>query len=126
MKKKIVASIIIAMVIAIIFFIILGHSGSRTGDGANKGQESVVSKEMHNDKKEESKVETEELMYSELKISGNEYIFDNCKYTIDEINTLIDKIDKGISIKLIDEEASEKAYESIKDALKESSIKFIE
>lgn len=63
-----------------------------------------------------------------MKVNGNEYLYQNSKYSIEDIESLIDEIKEvdNLSVKLIDVEASEKAYNTIKDALKENRIKFIE
>ena len=71
---------------------------------------------------------TEKLTYIELTVDGNEYIFKSHKYSISDIESLIDEIQNSgsVFVKLIDDEASEKAYISIISALKSKMIEYFE
>ena len=61
----------------------------------------------------------EELEYINVTVSGNEYIYDNKKVTLDELIDSIKSLDKN-------EGSSLKAYKALKAKLSENSISFIE
>lgn len=119
----------IAAVVAIIAAVIIlfGRCGFGGNNGNGEGEGDISQVMVENDNTEESQPVTEELPYLELKINGNEYIYNNNKYSIEDLESLINEIEEDyVSVKLVDEEASEKAYDSVKNTLKENNIKFIE
>ena len=59
-------------------------------------------------------------------VSGNEYIYDNKKVTLDELIDSIKSLDKNLPVKIADEGSSLKAYKALKAKLSENSISFIE
>ena len=68
----------------------------------------------------------EELEYINVTVSGNEYIYDNKKVTLDELIDSIKSLDKNLPVKIADEGSSLKAYKALKAKLSENSISFIE
>lgn len=68
----------------------------------------------------------EELEYINVTVSGNEYIYDNKKVTLDELIDSIKSLDKNLPVKIADEDSSLKAYKALKAKLSENSISFIE
>ena len=125
---KIIIAVIVIVAIAVGAFLLgkggLGFGGGK-GDGEGDG-DAVVAVATVSEKKEE-KPETEEITSVELRVYGNEYIYNNEKYTLDDIQTLVETIKEldDISVKLIDDEASEKAYQAIEKALKDNSIRIV-
>ena len=125
---KIIIAVIVIVAIAVGAFLLgkggLGFGGGK-GDGEGDG-DAVAAVATVSEKKEE-KPETEEITSVELRVYGNEYIYNNEKYTLDDIQTLVETIKEldDISVKLIDDEASEKAYQAIEKALKDNSIRIV-
>lgn len=106
---------VIAM--AVVFFAFKGFGfggGNGNGEGSgivdNSNTVSVV----------------EELEYINVTVSGNEYIYDNKKVTLDELIDSIKSLDKNLPVKIADEGSSLKAYKALKAKLSENSISFIE
>lgn len=133
-KKGIIgAGCLAAVAAAVINFRGCGGIGFGNGKGDDKGNpETSVSVEVttadEQEQTETTEITTEEISVVELKVNGNEYIFDNTKYSIDETEKLIEDIRAKTSatIKLVDEDASEKAFTTIKKALKDNNIPFTE
>lgn len=109
--------LVAVVVAAVVFFAFKGFGfGGGNGDGAgsdvadNSNAVSVV----------------EELEYINVTVSGNEYIYDNKKVTLDELIDSIKSLDKNLPVKIADEGSSLKAYKALKAKLSENSISFIE
>lgn len=109
--------LVAVVVAAVVFFAFKGFGfGGGNGDGAgsdvadNSDAVSVV----------------EELEYINVTVSGNEYIYDNKKVTLDELIDSIKSLDKNLPVKIADEGSSLKAYKALKAKLSENSISFIE
>lgn len=109
--------LVAVVVAAVVFFAFKGFGfGGGNGDGAgsdvadNSNAVSVV----------------EELEYINVTVSGNEYIYDNKKVTLDELIDNIKSLDKNLPVKIADEGSSLKAYKALKAKLSENSISFIE
>ncbi len=75
-------------------------------------------------------ITTQEIVYVEVTVSENKYIFNNVSYEIDNIDSLISDINKAaeekFTVRITDEYASSKAYEKLKSALNNEKIRFIE
>ena len=105
---KIIIAIIVIVAVAVGAFLIgkggLGFGGGK-GDGEGDGDITTV----------------------ELRVNGNEYIYNNDKYSLDEVQALVDKIKEldDISVKLVDDNASEKAFQAIEQALKDTNIRIV-
>lgn len=109
--------LVAVVVAAVVFFACKGFGfGGGNGDGTgsdvadNSDAVSVV----------------EELEYINVTVSGNEYIYDNKKVTLDELIDSIKSLDKNLPVKIADEGSSLKAYKALKAKLSENSISFIE
>lgn len=120
-KGAVPVGLIIALVVvvaaAVIFFACKGFGlGGGNGDGEgsdiadNSDAVSVV----------------EELEYINVTVSGNEYIYDNKKVTLDELVDSIKSLDRNLPVKIADEGSSLKAYKELKSKLSENNISFIE
>lgn len=109
--------LVAVVVAAVVFFAFKGFGfGGGNGDGAGSGvadNSSAVSV-------------VEELEYINVTVSGNEYIYDNKKVTLDELIDSIKSLDKNLPVKIADEGSSLKAYKALKAKLSENSISFIE
>ena len=120
-KGAVPIGLIIALVVvvaaAVVFFACKGFGlGGGNGDGEgsdiadNSDAVSVV----------------EELEYINVTVSGNEYIYDNKKVTLDELVDSIKSLDRNLPVKIADEGSSLKAYKELKSNLSENNISFIE
>lgn len=120
-KGAVPIGLIIALVVvvaaAVIFFACKGFGlGGGNGDGEgsdiadNSDAVSVV----------------EELEYINVTVSGNEYIYDNKKVTLDELVDSIKSLDRNLPVKIADEGSALKAYKELKSKLSENNISFIE
>lgn len=120
-KGAVPIGLIIALVVvvaaAVVFFACKGFGlGGGNGDGEgsdiadNSDAVSVV----------------EELEYINVTVSGNEYIYDNKKVTLDELVDSIKSLDRNLPVKIADEGSSLKAYKELKSKLSENNISFIE
>lgn len=135
-KKGIIgAGCLAAVAAAVINFRGCGGLGFGNGKGDGDGEgtaDRTVSVEVttadEQEQTETTEITTEEISVVELKVNGNEYIFDNTKYSVDETDKLIEdiKAKASTSVKLVDEDASEKAFTTIKQALKDNNISFTE
>lgn len=109
--------LVAVIAVAVVFFAFKGFGfggGNGNGEGSgvadNSNAVSVV----------------EELEYINVTVSGNEYIYDNKKVTLDELIDSIKSLDKNLPVKIADEGSSLKAYKALKAKLSENSISFIE
>lgn len=114
-KGAVPVGLIILLVVAVFAFKGFGFGGGN-GDGEGSGiadNSNTVSV-------------VEELEYINVTVSGNEYIYDNKKVTLDELIDSIKSLDKNLPVKIADEGSSLKAYKALKAKLSENSISFIE
>ena len=120
-KGAVPIGLIIALVVvvaaAVVFFACKGFGlGGGNGDGEGSGvadNSNAVSV-------------VEELEYINVTVSGNEYIYDNKKVTLDELVDSIKSLDRNLPVKIADEGSSLKAYKELKSKLSENNISFIE
>lgn len=68
----------------------------------------------------------EELEYIEITVSGNEYLYQNSKYTLDDLIKVLTNQELVNTVKITDEKASLKAYETLITALSDNNIHYIE
>lgn len=109
--------LVAVIAVAVVFFAFKGFGfGGGNGDGEGSG---IV------DNSNTVSV-IEELEYINVTVSGNEYIYDNKKVTLDELIDSIKSLDKNLPVKIADEGSSLKAYKALKAKLSENSISFIE
>ena len=110
--------LLVAVVVAAVVF--FAFKGFGFGGGNGNGEGSGVA-----DNSNDVSV-VEELEYINVTVSGNEYIYDNKKVTLDELIDSIKSLDKNLPVKIADEGSSLKAYKALKAKLSENSISFIE
>ena len=109
--------LVAVIAVAVVFFAFKGFGfGGGNGDGEGSG---IV------DNSNTVSV-VEELEYINVTVSGNEYIYDNKKVTLDELIDSIKSLDRNLPVKIADEGSSLKAYKALKAKLSENSISFIE
>lgn len=120
-KGAVPVGLIIALVVvvaaAVVFFACKGFG---LGGGNGNGEGSDVA-----DNSDAVSV-VEELEYINVTVSGNEYIYDNKKVTLDELVDSIKSLDRNLPVKIADEGSSLKAYKELKSRLSENNISFIE
>lgn len=127
MGKIIIAILVIVAVAVGAYLLGKGGLGFGGGKGDGEGDGDAVAAIATVSEEEEEKPETEEITTVELRVNGNEYIYNNDKYSLDEVQALVDKIKEldDISVKLVDDNASEKAFQAIEQALKDTNIRII-
>lgn len=127
MGKIIIAILVIVAVAVGAFLLGKGGLGFGGGKGDGEGDGDAVAAVATVSEEEEEKPETEEITTVELRVNGNEYIYNNDKYSLDEVQALVDKIKEldDISVKLVDDNASEKAFQAIEQALKDTNIRIV-
>ena len=112
-----IIALVAVVVAAVVFFACKGFG---LGGGNGNGEGSDVA-----DNSDAVSV-VEKLEYINVTVSGNEYIYDNKKVTLDELVDSIKSLDKNLPVKIADEGSSLKAYKALKAKLSENSISFIE
>lgn len=112
-----IVTLLVVVAAAVIFFACKGF-GLGGGNGDNNGSDTQ-------DNSSNASV-VEELEYINVTVSGNEYIYDNRKVTLDELIESIKSLDRNIPVKITDEGSSLKAYKALKTKLSENNISFIE
>lgn len=127
MGKIIIAILVIVAVAVGAYLLGKGGLGFGGGKGDGEGDGDAVAAIATVSEEEEEKPETEEITTVELRVNGNEYIYNNDKYSLDEVQALVDKIKEldDISVKLVDDNASEKAFQAIEQALKDTNIRIV-
>lgn len=134
MKRKLkgisvigIIAIIAIVIVAVVIFLGFGGKGIGGGKGNGKGsgtkEATTISVE---EVTEEILVTTEELKYIEITVSGNEYIFQNQKYEMDELISTVKKQAESLDVRITDDHSSIKAYKYLTEALSENSIHYIE
>ena len=109
---------LVAVVVAAVGF--FACKGFGLGGGNGNGEGSDVA-----DNSDAVSV-VEKLEYINVTVSGNEYIYDNKKVTLDELVDSIKSLDRNLPVKIADEGSSLKAYKELKTKLSENNISFIE
>ena len=119
-KGAVPVGLIIALVAVVAVAVVL-FAGKGFGLGGGNGDD------QGSDTADNSEISViEELEYINVTVSGNEYIYDNKKVTLDELINSIQSLDKKLPVKISDEGSSLKAYKNLKAKLAENNIGFIE
>ena len=124
----------VAVVAAVLFFAGKGGFGlgGGKGDGEGKGNAEIAIETAPSSVTTAVTTEiitTKELKYIEVTVDGNSYIYGNRSYEIEELEDLITEISKeedSLGVKLLDDNASDKAYAELEKALHEKNINYIE
>lgn len=112
-----IIALVAVVVAAVVFFACKGFG---LGGGNGNGEGSDVA-----DNSDAVSV-VEKLEYINVTVSGNEYIYDNKKVTLDELVDSIKSLDRNLPVKIAVEGSSLKAYKELKTKLSENNISFIE
>ena len=119
----------IAVVGGILYFI--GHGGlgigGGKGDGEGSGNAEIVPAIAS--VSETTEMTTHEIEYINITVDENNYLCNNKKYDLSQIDELISVIkgsEEKLTIRITDENASFKAYELLTETLKENNYRFIE
>ncbi|MDE6519369.1 MAG: hypothetical protein K2K91_02770 [Ruminococcus sp.] len=75
---------------------------------------------------ESSEIVADEIQYVDILVSGSDYIFNSKKMTSDEITAEINSSEDDFMVRIVDDNASKKAYDELINALKDNDIKYIE
>lgn len=141
LKGSALVTVIIVVAVAAVVGVVVYYFGGFGGKGLNGGKgdeegsgnaETAATPAMATVPEtttETTIVTTEEIEYFEVTVDGNNYIFGSNSYEIDETDNLIEDIknnDEQLTVKIKDENASLKAYETLIAAFKEDHIKYIE
>lgn len=112
-----IIALVAVVVAAVVFFACKGFG---LGGGNGNGEGSDVADDS------DAVSVVEKLEYINVTVSGNEYIYDNKKVTLDELVDSIKSLDRNLPVKIADEGSSLKAYKELKTKLSENNISFIE
>lgn len=119
--------LIIGMVIAIVIVGIIlyafGGKGFGGGKGDGEGSNSVPAESIIS---ESLQPETESIEYINITVSGSDYLFQNRKLTVDELVTELTGGEERFPVKITDDGASIKAYDTLVGILKDNDIRYIE
>ena len=64
--------------------------------------------------------------YIEVTVSEDKYFYENHEISYDDLIKVLDELDENTAVKISDENATLKAYESLTDALEERGILIVE
>lgn len=115
--------ILFAVIVVVIAIAALGGFGfgGGLGDGEGDGDISLSDSEP-----EDPVPVIEEIEYIEITVSGKDYLYNNAKYTLDELVEELRKQNLDIPVKITDDNSSLKAYSNLKQTLIDNNIRFIE
>lgn len=124
-----IALIVVAVLVVAVVVWGLGFGGFGLGGGNGNGEGDGNTESVVSDQPTETSVTTpviEELEYIEITVSGNEYLYQNSKYTLDALIEELTSQALAAPVKITDENSSIKAYKALKSALSEHNIHYIE
>ena len=124
---KVIAVILIIIIIIFAVLFLLSRHGFGFGKGNNSSDSSAVPAIAQIQESETSSDNTVSTTtsttaaenYIEVKIDENNYLYNNTKYSVENINT--DSI-----VKIVENQASLKAYNTLIDRLNENKISYID
>lgn len=127
-KGSVAAIILVAVLVVVAIVAVVGFLTDGFGLGGSQGDdegEGNVSAEESNET-EVSDTDVKELYFLDVTVSENEYLYQNSRLQLDELidRLLTDAADT--KVKITDENASKRAYESLISALKNNKIHYIE
>ena len=124
-----VVAIVLAVIVVGVLIWGLGFGGFGLGGGKGDGEGSGNVETVGFEQPAETSITTpviEELEYIEITVSGNEYLYQNSKYTLDDLISELTSQDLAAPVKITDENSSIKAYKALKSALSDNNIHYIE
>lgn len=124
-KSSALLFILLLLFLIAVVLLLLWNSGFGFGDGFGFGESSApVMAEIPVD--ESSEIDADEMQYVDIIVSESDYIFHDKKMTADEITAEINAGEDDFTVRIVDENASKKAYDILIKAFKDSDIKYIE
>lgn len=133
---KVIAVILIIIIIIFAVLFLLSRHGFGFGKGNNSSDSSAVpaiaqiqEPEISSDNTVSTTTSTTAAEnYIEVKIDENNYLYNNTKYSVENIDQLIDELNKNTDsiVKIVENEASLKAYNTLIDRLNENKISYID
>ncbi len=121
--KLIIAIVVIAVVGLAIYGFGFGGFGRGGGKGNNEGDGNII--DIFEEAEEITPI-IEEMEYVNVSVSGNEYIYQNNKVSLDELITQLTNSTEKIPVRITDVDASRNAYTNLVEALRENQIRYIE
>ena len=108
---KVIAVILIIIIIIFAVLFLLSRHGFGFGKGNNSSDSTTAAEN-----------------YIEVKIDENNYLYNNTKYSVENIDQLIDELNKNTDsiVKIVENQASLKAYNTLIDRLNENKISYID
>ena len=120
---KWVVIIAVIVVVGVGVYRLVKGLGIGRGSGDNEGDGNTV--EVSEEAEEFTPI-IEEMEYVSVSVSGNEYIYQNNKVSLDELITQLTNSAEKISVRIMDADASRNAYTNLVEALRENQIRYIE
>ena len=121
----VIAIAIIAIILLLLGFGGLGFGGGK-GDGEGDGSVMADATVETTTLPEETTIATNEIIYTEVTISENSYIYQNREISLDDLIAELVSTEEKTPVKITDDNASQKAYTQLINALKENNIRYIE
>lgn len=118
-----IIGVAIAIVIVGVILYAFGGKGFGGGRGDGEGSNSIPADSSIS---EISQPETETMEYINITVSGSDYLFQNQKMTVDELMSELNSVEEKFPVKITDDGASIKAYDTLVKALKDNNIRYIE
>lgn len=118
-----IIGIVLALVVVGVLIYAFGGKGFGGGMGGGEGSNFVPADVSISDS---SQPETQAIEYMEITVSGSDYIFQNKKLTAEEIIAELNSLEEKMSVKITDDGASIKAYDTLVKSLKDNNIRYIE
>lgn len=137
--KKLLGILALLVILAIIILFLLGGLGWGTGGGSGEGKEGKEGNESTRteETQESPKIENNETPSPEeeteeketiIKVSvvESDYFYDSERVDLDTLAEIIQEFDEKPTVKIIDDNASLKAYNKLLDRLEELEISYLE
>ena len=124
-----VALIVLAVIVVAVLIWGLGFGGFGSGGGKGDGEGAENSETSATEPPPETTVTTpvvKELEYIDITVSGNEYLYQNRKYTLEDLIKELTAYELSAPVKITDENSSIKAYKELRSALSDNNIHYIE
>lgn len=118
-----IIGIAVAVVVVGVILYAFGGKGFGGGKGDGEGSNSISADSSIS---ESSQPETEAMEYINITVSGSDYLFHNHKLTFDELMSELNSSKEKFPVKITDDGASIKAYDTLVKALKDNDIRYIE
>lgn len=119
----IIGLVVVAVIAAVI---LLGFGGKGFGGGKGDGEGDGDTTSAAVSEETEITPTIKDIEYINVTVSGNEYIYENKKLSLEELINELTDMTLDVPVKITDDDASLDAYQQLVDTLKEHKIKYIE